>query len=77
MNIKPTRRAKAGRKGRTMLYITSFTVGDQALIYHGAKLVVDVMDDDCERQIDERRFVCAEVSDAMKIIEAMEAGEEV
>lgn len=72
-----------------MLDITSFTVGEAALVYHGSnrywifdagkhyELVVDVMDDLCERQIDERRFCCSSVSSAIAIVEAMERGEEV
>lgn len=72
-----------------MLDIRSFTTGEAALVYHGAnrywifdagnhyELVVDVMDEYCERQIDERRFECSTVSVAIATVEAMESGEEV
>lgn len=72
-----------------MLNINSFMVGAESLIYHGAnrywvfetgkhyEVVVDVMDDCCDKQIDERRFECSSVSSAVAIIEAMENGEDV
>ena len=68
-----------------MLEITSFTVGDSALVYHGAnrywifdhgdngyKIFVDVMSDDLEEIIDYRSFCVSSLSSAFAIIEEME-----
>ena len=73
-----------------MLEITSFTVGDSALVYHGLnrywifdhgkngfELFVDVMSEGLEEIIDNKSFACGSLSSAIATVEAMERGEEV